>query len=191
MKLSRGGEAESSGLCDDRMQGSKYDDATREKALAMCAMPKMNPGKVAEKMGIPRATVYDWAKTAQENDPDFVAVRRNKIRAMMDKSYAAVGRVIDGIEKKSKAVKLENDKIDRVLLKLAGDAELDDATRKAMMQIVRDYTGTSMTDMVRVAKDGLGICDTLEGKLAGKETESSEVHVQLTLVDPAAETGEK
>ena len=63
--------------------------------------------------------------------------------------------------------------------------------RKAMMQIVRDYTGTSMTELVRVAKDGLGVCDTLEGKLAGKETESSAVHVQLTLVDPAAETGEK
>lgn len=171
------------------MQGSKYDDETREKALAMCAMPKMNPGKVAKKMGIPRATVYDWAKTAQENDPDFVAVRRNKIRAMMDKSYAAVGRVIDGLDKKSKAVKLENAEIDRVLLKLAGDGEIDDATRKAMMMIVRDYTGTSINDLVRVAKDGLGICDTLEGKLAGRETESSSVHVQLTLVDPAVETG--
>ena len=171
------------------MQGSKYDDETREKALAMCAMPKMNPGKVAKKMGIARATVYDWAKTAQENDPDFVAVRRNKIRAMMDKSYAAVGRVIDGLEKKSKAVKLENAEIDRVLLKLAEDSELDDATRKAMMQIVRDYTGTSINDLVRVAKDGLGICDTLEGKLAGRATESSSVHVQLTLVDPAVETG--
>lgn len=169
------------------MQGSKYDDETRERALAMCALPKMNAAKVAKELGIPRATVYDWQKTAQDNDPDFVAVRRNKIRSMMDKSYAVVGRVIDGLEKKSKAVKMEGAEIDRVLSKLAGDDALDDATRKAMIAIVRDYTGASMTDMMRVAKDGFALSETLEGKLAGKETESSEVHVQLTLVDPAAE----
>ena len=160
-----------------RMQGSKYDDETREKALAMCAMPKMNPGKVAAKMGIPRATVYDWAKTAQEDDPDYAAARRNKIRAMMDRSYAAVGRVIDGFEKKSKAVKLEAEEIDRILRKLAGDAELDGATREKIIKLVRDYTGTGLNDLVRAAKDGLGICDTLEGKLAG---ETGQNGVQLS-----------
>ncbi|MBS7224864.1 MAG: hypothetical protein KH050_05920 [Clostridiaceae bacterium] len=166
------------------MQGSKYDDETRERALAMCAMPKMNPAKVAAAMGIPRATVYDWQKTAQETDPDFAAVRRNKIRAMMDKSYAVVGRAIDGLEKRSKAVKLESAEIDRILLKLAADEGLDDTTRKAITAIIRDYTGASMTDLMRVAKDGFAISETLERKLMGEDNGAHDVHVQLTLVDP-------
>lgn len=169
------------------MQGSKYSDDVREKALAMCAMPKMNAAKVAAAMGIPRATVYDWQKTAMENDPDYVAVRRNKIRAMMDKSYAVVGRAIDGLEKQSKALKLEKTEIDRVMLKILSDGELDEETRTAMVKIVEAYTGTSMTDMVKVVKETMEMHDRLESRLAGESETASEVHVQLTLVDPAKE----
>lgn len=167
------------------MQGSKYSDDVREKALAMCAMPKMNAAKVAAAMGIPRATVYDWQKTALENDSDYVAVRRNKIRAMMDKSYAVVGRAIDGLDAQSKALKLEKTQIDKILLKILSDDELDENTREKMAEIVRAYTGASMTDVSKVARETLDMYDRLESRLSGESNETSEVHVQLTLVDPA------
>ena len=159
------------------MQGSKYSDETREKALAMCAMPKMNAAKVAAAMGIPRATVYDWQKTALENDPDYVAVRRNKIRAMMDKSYAVVGRAIDGLDAQSKALKLEKTQIDKILLKILSDDELDENTREKMAEIVRAYTGTSMTDVSKVARETLDMYDRLERRLTG---ESDGQAIQIT-----------
>lgn len=159
------------------MQGSKYSDETREKALAMCAMPKMNAAKVAAAMGIPRATVYDWQKTALENDPDYVAVRRNKIRAMMDKSYAVVGRAIDGLDAQSKALKLEKTQIDKVLIKILSDGELDQDTREKMAEIVRAYTGASMTDVSKVARETLDMYDRLERRLTG---ESDGQAIQIT-----------
>ena len=159
------------------MQGSKYSDDVREKALAMCAMPKMNAAKVAAAMGIPRATVYDWQKTALENDPDYVAVRRNKIRAMMDNSYAVVGRAIDGLDAQSKALKLEKTQIDKILLKILSDGELDQDTREKMAEIVRAYTGTSMTDVSKVARETLDMYDRLERRLTG---ESDGQAIQIT-----------
>ena len=162
------------------MTGSKYDDATREKALAMCASPKMTAAKVAAAMGIPRSTVYDWQRTAQENDPDFIAARRNKLRSLMDRAYAIVGRSLDGLDAQSKALRLEKKEIDRILLKILADNELDEETRRQMVQIVQEYTGTSMTDLVRVAKDTLGIFEKLEGKLTGEEQEHV---IQLTFAE--------
>lgn len=159
------------------MQGSKYSDDVREKALAMCAMPKMNAAKVAAAMGIPRATVYDWQKTALENDPDYAAVRRNKIRAMMDKSYAVVGRAIDGLDAQSKALKLEKTQIDKVLIKILSDDGLDQDTREKMAEIVRAYTGASMTDVSKVARETLDMYDRLERRLTG---ESDGQAIQIT-----------
>ena len=81
-------------------------------------------------------------------------------------------------------MKLESAEIDRILLKLAADEGLDDTTRKAITAIIRDYTGASMTDLMRVAKDGFAISETLERKLMGEDNGAHDVHVQLTLVDP-------
>lgn len=166
------------------MRGSKYDDETRERALAMCASPKMTAAKVAKAMGIPRATVYDWQRSAQESDPDFQAVRRNKIRSMMDRAYAVIGRSMDGLDAQSKALKLEKKEIDRVLLKILADGELDEETRKKMVQIVQEYTGTSMTEVVRVAKDTLAIFENLERKLSGEDADNV---IQISFAESSME----
>ncbi len=159
-----------------RMQGSKYDDETRERALAMCAMPKMNPAKVAAAMGIPRATVYDWQKTAQETDPDFVAVRRNKLRRMMDKAYSVISRSLNGLETQSKAIELEKAEVDHVILRILADPELDDDTRSTITEIVRDYTGTKMTDLVKVMRETMEVQERLERQLH-PEAETSGVQI--------------
>ena len=100
------------------MQGSKYTDEFRTNALALCAMPKKTITQVAKELNMPRATLYDWVKSAKDSDPDYVAVRRNKIRSMMDKAYSVVSRSIDGLEKQSKSLKLEINNIDKLRLSI-------------------------------------------------------------------------
>jgi transposase-like protein len=161
------------------MKCSKYDNEIREKALALCLQPKMNPAKVAKQLGIPRATVYDWVRTAKDNDPDYVAARRGRIRAMMDKTYAIVGRTLEGLETQSKAVQFEKKEIDRVMLKILADGGLDDA-RDAIIKIIRQYTGTSMTDLIKVARESLDMYDRFEGKLGGGDAGGA---IQITFDD--------
>lgn len=167
------------------MQGSKYTDAQREQALALCAMPKNNPAKVAKELGIPRATVYDWVKSAQDSDPDYVAVRRNKIRSMMDRAYSVAGRSIDGLDKQSKALKLEKSQIDKVILKILSDGELDSVTRDMMTEIVKNYTGTSMIDMLKIAKESLAISEKFEQYLSGDK--ENDMNIQISFADSGLE----
>ncbi len=162
------------------MKCSKYDNEIREKALALCLQPKMNPAKVAKQLGIPRATVYDWVRTAKDNDPDYVAARRGRIRAMMDKTYAIVGRTLDGLETQSKAVQFEKREIDRVMLKILTDNGLDDDTKDAIIKIIRQYTGTSMTDLIKVARESLDMYDRFENKLGGGDNGGA---IQITFDD--------
>ncbi len=162
------------------MRCSKYDNEIREKALALCLQPKMNPAKVAKQLGIPRATVYDWVKTANDNDPNYVAARRGRIRAMMDRTYAIVGRTLEGLEKQSKAVRLEKNEIDRVILKILTDGGLDDDIRDDIVKIIRTYTGTSMTDLIKVARESLDMYDRFENKLGGGDAGGA---IQITFDD--------
>lgn len=163
------------------MQGSKYTDAEREQALALCAVPKNTPAKVAKQLGIPKSTIYDWVKSAQDSDPDYVAVRRNKIRTMMDRAYAVAGRSIDGLDKQSKALKFEKSQIDKILIKILSDGELDDVTRETMAEIVKNYTGTSMTDMLKIAKESLAMSEKFEKYLSGEE--ESDCNIQISFAD--------
>lgn len=152
------------------IQGSKYDDALRAKAVAMCTNPKMNPAKVAKELGIPRSTVYDWYRSDQSSDPDLVAIKRNKIRNLMDKAYSVASRSIDGLDKQSKVLKLEKKQIDKALSKLLSDEELDDETRELMAEIVKNYTGTSMTDVMKISKESIAIAEKFENMLAGEKS---------------------
>lgn len=169
------------------MQGSKYSDEIRAKALAMCAMPKNNAAKVAKELGIPRATVYDWQATALENDPDFAAVKRQKLRALMDKSYKVLARSMDGLDNQSKALTIEKRKINKILKQIDKMAELDEETAAQLRAIVLDYTGVSMTDMVKIAN----ACMEMHGKLDKQlHDEGDSGGVQITFADAAKELGE-
>lgn len=165
------------------MPGSKYTDEMREKALAMCASPNMNPTRVAKILNLPRATVYDWQRTAQERDPAFVAARRLKIKRMMDKVYRVVGRSVDGLDVQSRALTLEKSEIDRILLRILTSPQIDPDTAEAMVKIVKEYTGTSMTDMVKVMKECMDVHDKLDSQLHGGESNE----IQLTFDDGSME----
>ncbi len=163
------------------MQGSKYDDAFRANAVAMCTEPKMTPSKVAKKLGIPSSTVYDWYRTDKSSDPDLIAIRRNKLRNLMDKAYSVASRSIDGLDKQSKALKLEKSQIDKILIKILSDGELDDVTRETMAEIVKNYTGASMVDMLKIVKESLAISEKFEKYLSGDE--ENDCNIQISFAD--------
>lgn len=152
------------------MQGSKYTDEFRANAVSMCAMPKKTITQVAKELNIPRATLYDWVRTAKDSDPDYAAVRRNKLRNLMDKAYSVASRTIDGLDKQSKILKLEKTQIDKVISKLLSDDELDEKTRLLMTEIIRNYTNTSMTDTVKISKESLAMAEKFENMLAGEKS---------------------
>lgn len=163
------------------MQGSKYTDEFRANAVSMCAMPKKTITQVAKELNIPRATLYDWVRTAKDTDPDYASARRNKLRNLMDKAYSVASRSIDGLDKQSKALKLEKSQIDKILIKILSDGELDDVTRETMAEIVKNYTGTSMTDMLKIAKESLSISEKFEKYLSGEE--ENDCNIQISFAD--------
>ena len=144
------------------MQGSKYTDEFRANAVSMCAMPKKTITQVAKELNIPRATLYDWVRTAKDTDPDYASARRNKLRNLMDKAYSVASRSIDGLDKQSKILKLEKTQINKVISKLLSDDELDDKTRLLITEIIRNYTNTSMTDTVKISKESLAMAESLK-----------------------------
>ena len=99
----------------------------------------------------------------------------------MDKAYSVASRSIDGLDKQSKALKLEKSQIDKILIKILSDGELDDVTRETMAEIVKNYTGTSMTDMLKIAKESLSISEKFEKYLAGEE--ESDCNIQISFAD--------
>ena len=160
------------------MQGSKYTDEFRANAVSMCAMPKKTITQVAKELNIPRATLYDWVRTAKDTDPDYASARRNKLRNLMDKAYSVASRSIDGLDKQSKILKLEKPQINKVISKLLSDDELDDKTRLLITEIIRNYTNTSMTDTVKISKESLAMAEKFENMLAGeKSTTGTSVNI--------------
>lgn len=164
------------------MQGSKYSDDLREKAVAMCAMPKMNPAKVAKELGIPRATVYDWYRTSQANDPDLIAIRRNKLRNLMDKSYSIATRTIDSLDKHSKILKMNNDNLNKIIEKLENDTQINNEIIKQMQEIIKNYADISIIDSVKILKESIAIAEKLEKNLDG-DTSNTDTNIRIYFAD--------
>ena len=166
----------------EKMQGSQYTDEFRENALALCAMPKKTITQVAKELGMPRATLYDWVKSAKASDPDYVAVRRNKIRNMMDKAYSIAARSIESLERQSKALKFNNQKLDQVISKLEDDERLDEQTIEKIKEIIKNYTDISMIDTMKVLKESLAISEKFENALSG-EKNNSDTNIKIYFAD--------
>lgn len=164
------------------MQGSKYSDDLREKAIAMCAMPKYNPSKVAKELGVPRATVYDWYRTSQANDPDLIAIRRNKLRNLMDKSYSIATRTIDSLDKHSKILKMNNDNLNKIIEKLENDNQIDDKMKKQMQEIIKNYAGVGIIDTVKVLKESIAISEKFENALDGDKS-NTDTNIRIYFAD--------
>lgn len=169
------------------MQGSKYTDAEREKALALCAMPKKSITQVSKELGIPRTTLYDWVKSAKASDEDYMAVRRNKIRNIIDKVYSTITRSVDSLERQSKTLKLNNEKINKLIERLQNDERIDEQTVACMQDIIKNYTDISMLDTVKVIKESLAIAEKFENTLSNNGESNSDMNIQISFADSGIE----
>ena len=99
-------------------QGKKYDELTREKALALLAVNN-NVSEVARQMKLPITTVSDWKKQAEKSD-DFAKVREEKKKEFIQTAWRI-------IEKGSKI-------IDRKLTEV--DADISKADMRAISTVL-------------------------------------------------------
>lgn len=176
------------------LKGSKYTDEDRERALALISSG-MSATKAAEKLGFPKSTVCHWWNTQMQDDEDVVAKRMEARRGTVEKCGKIVDRALGAIGKKVTAAASEcrevNDGL-KVLQKAAKDGVigLSEEDVKKLRGIVADYTGVGLRELSGSMKDVHALQQSLEAQLTDAESAAPELHVQLTLVDPAAGTGE-
>lgn len=169
------------------MARGKYDDATREQALAMCAKKGMTAAKVAKEMGIPRATVYNWVHTAEEQDEDFVAARREARRKLVKKAMGIVDDGLTAVGRQVRSAAEDRSRIDRLIAAVGADPYLDDDTRASIRTIVRDYAGVSMGDLTRAVKEAGAMESKFMDELLGKDGGPQTIQISFADMGEAAE----
>jgi hypothetical protein len=70
-------------------RGKRYDDETKEKALAMLATEN-DIDKVAKALNIPRTTLNGWKADAIINEPDFVKLRQEKKAEFINSAWEVI-----------------------------------------------------------------------------------------------------
>lgn len=177
-----------------QQQGSKYNPETKEKALALIASG-LSITKAAAQMGIPKSTVADWWNTQNEGDEDSIAARREARRISIMKCGKIVDTALAVLQKKVKAAGNECKNMDYVLDVLSDKAkdneiELTKQEVESLRKIIKDYTGTGVRELSSVVKDISQQQFSMEQQMLDAPDAAPELNVQLTLIDPAAETGE-
>lgn len=172
-----------------QQQGSKYDPITKEQALALIASG-LSITKAAKEMGIPKSTVADWWHSQGDADEDTIAARREARRASILKCGKIVDKGLSTLERKITAAGQECRDVDeglKVLRKAAKDGviALSEDEVKNLQKIARDYTGVGLRELSGAVKDIAQQQAALETQLLDAPDAAPELHVQLTLVDPA------
>ena len=173
-----------------QQQGSKYDAIIKEQALALIASG-LSITKAAKEIGIPKSTVADWWHSQGDADEDAIAARREARRAAILKCGQIVDKGLSTLERKISAAGRECKDVNeglKVLRKAAKDGviKMDEADIKALQRIVADYTGVGMRELSGAVKDIAQQQAALETQLLNAPDAAPELHVLLTLVDPAA-----
>lgn len=156
------------------MMGSKYDDSIREKALAMVA-GGTSATKVAQAIGVPRSTVYDWIHTAQEADEDFLAARREARRRAVSKAWSGVEVGIGAISRQVRAANAERAALEKALTRLAGDGQLEEADRERLIRIAREYTGIGLRDLTHATRELYAMHNALDAELHGDSAQGVQI----------------
>ncbi len=154
------------------MKGSKYTDEQREQALAMLASG-MTVTRTAAAMKIPKQTISNWSAKASETDEDFVAARNEEKRKIVKQSWKIVDQAVQAVGKQVGASLREKRDIDRVITTILKSGAVDEVTTEQICKIVREYSGTSMTELTRamtaVYTQQQSIAAELEGGTGGQE----------------------
>lgn len=177
-----------------QQQGSKYDSATKEQALALIASG-LSITKAAKQMGIPKSTVADWWNTQNEGDEDAIAARREARRSSIKKCGKIVDNALAVLQKKVTAAGNECKEMDYILGVLSEKAQDDEIELtkqevESLRNIIKNYTGTGVRELSSVVKDIAQQQLSMEQQMLDEPDDAPELHVRLTLIDPAKGTGE-
>lgn len=105
------------------MQGSKYSDEIKEKALAM--LTTMSYKEVSEKLDVPDTTLRDWKNNAEKINPEFVKLREEKKKEFVEDAWDIIGKANKLLKKKiDRALSVEDD-IEKIMDKARNNEELE------------------------------------------------------------------
>ena len=168
------------------MTGSKYSEAQREQALGMVASG-LSAAKAAQLMGLPRSTVADWVRRANEDDDDFKAKRREERAKMVEKSFRIVSKGMSGIDRQVTAALRSKRDVETVILRILTAPCVDEDTAEKMARIVREYSDVSLGDLTRATKTVLDMHEQLDAGLHREEEDGQAVLVEFAGEDALAE----
>lgn len=151
------------------MMGSKYDPEIKERVLALYASG-VNARKAAKQVGVPYSTALDWIHTAQEDDEDFVAARREAKRRAINTAWNSVQTGINAINRQVKAANRSRAEIDKVITKVLKRGDLEEADHELLMNIIKNYADVGIRDLTSATKAMFEMQDALESRLTGAES---------------------
>lgn len=95
------------------MKGSKYDNETREKALALLAAND-NASEVARQLGLPKSTVASWRKEKRE-DAEFADIRRKRQKAFINNAWKGIETAYRIAQKRLELAETYTDRLQEIL----------------------------------------------------------------------------
>ena len=172
-----------------KQQGSKYDAAFKEQAIALVASG-VSITNAAVRLRIPKSTLADWVHTQWDADEDAVSARRETRRASIRKCGRIVDKALGALDRKVTAAGRECRDVDeglKVLRKAARDGviglEAKDVQR--LQEIIADYSGVGLRELSGTLREVAARQEALEAQLLDAPDAAPELHVKLTLGDPA------
>ena len=95
------------------MQGSKYNNEIREKALAMLAAND-NASEVARDLGLPKSTVCSW-KREKKKDDEFADIRRKRQKAFINNAWKGIETAYRIAQKRLELAETYTDRLQEIL----------------------------------------------------------------------------
>lgn len=176
------------------MVGSKYTDEQRQRFAALLASG-LSASKAGAELGIPKSTACAWAQRLIEESDDYAAERELEVRRMVKRCMKIARGSLGAIDKQVSAAAADGKRI-AAGLKVIAKAEKDGMVAltaediRQLREIIDNYTGVGLRDLAATIKAVDEKQARLESQLRQQEDTAPELHVQLTLVDPAKGGGE-
>lgn len=158
------------------MQGSKYDNETREKALALLAAND-NASAVARELGLPVSTVASWRKEKLKDDK-FADLRRKKQKAFINKAWEAIDRSMKIAETRLKMAEKYTGELLELLEGCAETEEISEKYYPAFRRLVEKIAMYDISDIMKVISTmydkGIHLEDRTQAAEARKREKVSE-----------------
>lgn len=163
------------------MQGSKYPDELREQALGLCAAKGMTPKKVAEKLGVPLSTIYDWCNKANQFDPEFVYARQKRKKQIVERAMKIIDAGVTAIGRQVYAGGKDRAKLEKLMRKVNEDPWLSDGEREGLRELLSTYAAVGMGDLTRAVKEIAALDERFAGELMGEDNSTQVVQISFDM----------